>query len=95
MIRRTFNKIVRWAMNYNDNRKDSVLVDCDSVRSNKLNASGLNFTIFSASGGHIVEYRHYDTKSNESINNLHIITSDQDIGERIGQIVTIEILRNH
>jgi hypothetical protein len=93
MIRRTFQTFIRWAMSY-DNPKDRVEL-CEPVSTNRLNGSGLNFTIFSASGGHVVEYRSYDTKSDERINNLHIITSDQDIGERIGQIVTMELLRKN
>ena len=91
MIRRILEKIINWAQ-----RPVLMNDSCETVvSSNRLNGSGLNFTIFSASGGHVVEYRSYDTKSDERINNLHIITSDQDIGERIGQIVTMELLRKN
>lgn len=91
MFRRTLAKIINWAQ-----RSEWKSQTCEPVvSSDRLNGSGLNFTIFSASGGHVVEYRSYDTKSDERINNLHIITSDQDIGERIGQIVTMELLRKN
>ena len=92
MFRRILEKIINWAQS----RSVLMIDSCETVvPSNRLNGSGLNFTIFSASGGHVVEYRSYDTKSDERINNLHIITSDQDIGERIGQIVTMELLRKN
>jgi hypothetical protein len=91
MFRRTIAKIINWAQN-----PVRISDSCETVvSSHKLNGSGLNFTLFSASGGHVVEYRSYDTKSDERINNLHIITNDQDIGERIGQIVTMELLRKN
>jgi hypothetical protein len=89
MIRRQLQKIIRWAMNY----ESSV---CEKPLSTfGLNGKGMNFSIYSASGGHVMEYRMYDEKTDKMINNLHIITSDQDMGERIGLIVTTEILRNH
>ena len=93
MIRKQLNNIINWAQNYGSSR--ATLLDNDVARSNSsIGAQGMNFTIYSANGGHVVEYRSYDTKSDERINNLHIINSDEDMGERIGQIVTLELLRN-
>ncbi len=93
MIRKQLNNIINWAQNYG--RIELNLVDNDVTRSNSsIGSQGMNFTIHSANGGHVVEYRSYDTKSDERINNLHIINSGEDMGERIGQIVTLELLRN-
>jgi hypothetical protein len=94
MIRKLLNRVINWAQNCGR----ITLIDNDVVstsRDSSIGAQGMTFTLYSASGGHIVEYRSYDTKSDERINNLHIITNDQDIGERIGQIVTMELLRKH
>ena len=91
MIRKQLNRLLRWAQNY-----DSIklpLVDNDVTISNSIGARGMNFSLYSASGGYIVEYRHFDEKRGENINNLHIINSDENLGERIGQIVTLELLR--
>jgi hypothetical protein len=55
---------------------------------------GMNFSLMSADGGYVVQYRKYDDTTLENEYKLHIITSDQDIGERIGQIITLELLRN-
>jgi hypothetical protein len=93
MIRKQLQKIINWAQNYGI-INGVTLVDNDTVRSSSIGAQGMNFTIYSANGGHVVEYRSYDTKSDERINNLHIINSGEDMGERIGQIVTLELLRN-
>jgi hypothetical protein len=92
MIRKLLNRVINWAQNCGR----ITLNDNDVVPSNSsIGAQGMTFTLYSASGGHVVEYRSYDTKNDERINNLHIITNDQDIGERIGQIVTMELLRKH
>lgn len=54
----------------------------------------INFRICRATGGYIVECSIYDRKLDEHDRNLHIITDDQDLGEAIAKIVTIEMLRN-
>ena len=38
--------------------------------------------------------KRFDENRGENFYSLHIINSDDDLGERIGQIVTIELLRN-
>jgi len=56
-------------------------------------SNGMNFTIHSANGGYIMEYTSYDPRTEERNNALHIITSDQDLGQSIGHIITLEMLR--
>jgi len=53
---------------------------------------GTNFTLYPAVGGHIVELRHYDNKTDRTHTKLHIVTSDNDLGEAIGKIITYEAL---
>jgi hypothetical protein len=53
----------------------------------------MNFTIYSANGGYVMEYNMYDPRTDERNNALHIITSDQDLGQSIGHIITLEMLR--
>lgn len=92
MIRKLLSRLVVWAQNHNS----LSLVECESVQtSTSIGARGMNFSLYSASGGYIVEYRRFDEKRGENINNLHIINTDDDLGERIGQIVTMELLRNN
>ena len=91
MIRRSIKKLIRWANNFNESYPvDSPLCSSGST----INSSGMNFTVFNASGGYIIEYRKYDTKLDRNTNTLHIINPDEDLGKRIGQIITLEILRN-
>lgn len=60
--------------------------------SNRFETNGMNFTLFTASGGYILEYHSYDSKVDEHTKKLHIITSDQDLGQSIAHIITLELL---
>ena len=55
--------------------------------------NGMSFTIHQANGGYVLEYSSYDEKTDRHNNNLHIITSDQDMGQGIAHIITLEMLR--
>lgn len=64
-----------------------------SSKGRRLDQHGMNFTIYSANGGYVMEYSMYDPKTDERNNALHIITSDQDLGQGIAHIITLEMLR--
>lgn len=53
----------------------------------------LNFKVYSAVGGKVVEFRRYDRKSDRNDSTTYIITNDQDFGERIAKIATMEKLK--
>lgn len=53
----------------------------------------INFSLYPATGGNILEIRFYDKKTDNEITNLHIIHSDQDLGDAIGKIITYEMLK--
>jgi hypothetical protein len=53
----------------------------------------MKFTVYPASGGTIVEYRRYNEKTDRNSASLHIITSDQDLGEGLSRIITLEMLK--
>jgi hypothetical protein len=54
----------------------------------------LNFKVYSAVGGRIVEFRKYDRNRDRSETQTYIITNDQDFGERIAKIATMENLKS-
>jgi len=53
----------------------------------------LNFKVYSAVGGKVVEFRRYDRKSDRNDSTTYIITNDQDFGDRISKIATMEKLK--
>lgn len=62
-------------------------------RGRTLDSRGMSFTIHQASGGYVLEYSSYDEKTDRHNHNLHIIPSDQDMGQGIAHIITLEMLR--
>jgi hypothetical protein len=59
----------------------------------RLDHNGMNFTIHSANGGYVMEYNTYDPRTDERNTALHLITSDQNLGQSIAHIITFEMLR--
>lgn len=53
----------------------------------------LRLSIYRANGGTIVETRQYDRTKDRSSNQLHIVGNDQDLGESLAKIITMESLR--
>jgi hypothetical protein len=58
-----------------------------------IDSNGMNFTVYRANGGHVIETRQYDRKRDSNDHSLHIITDDKDLGEEIGKIITFERLK--
>jgi hypothetical protein len=53
----------------------------------------LNFKVYSAVGGKVVEFSRYDRKTDRSDHQIYIIGKDEDFGEKIAKISTLEVLR--
>jgi len=91
-------KIRRWL----DSEQD-ICIPEDRIYSNKLGSSvstreintdpTLQFKVFNAVGGKIVEFSRYDRKSDRSDHAIYIIGKDEDFGEKIAKISTLEVLR--
>jgi len=63
------------------------------VEEASLSSDGMRFTLYRASGGYVVETRYYDRKTDRNENKMYVITEDQDVGNAIGKIITMESLR--
>ena len=66
-----------------------------SVReSNEADIEGMRFTVMPAEGGTIVQMRTYDRRKDEQHNKTYVIPdTEQDIAHRIGQIVSLEMMK--
>lgn len=53
----------------------------------------LNFFVYYANGGLVVETRTFDRKREEWDNQLYIVTEDQDLSEFLSRIITVQLLR--
>ena len=84
-------KLRNWIMS--DDYESDYSGNAISVDERHLSSDGMKFELFRASGGYIVETRYSDSKSDRHHNKLHIIKDENDIGEDLGKIITMESLR--
>jgi hypothetical protein len=92
------DKLRNWLLRVEE--EDS-MVAVSSKRANRVGIStsrsfdtrGMGFTIYQAVGGNIMEYSSYDEKNDRHEHRLHIIPTDQDLGQGIAHIITYEMLR--
>lgn len=69
-------------------RKNGLVVSTRSLESN-----GVNFRLYNANGGHVVELNHYDSQTDRQTTGLHIIPSSEDLGQSLAHIITVEALK--
>lgn len=85
--------LARWVREANNYSELEQPVPSITSSGRTLRSNGMDFSLYPANGGYIVEYHSYDRKRDETCHTLHVITEDQDLGRRVGEIVTIEMLR--
>lgn len=88
--------IRNWIRNYFvnfDNEEEcrpSVALDSDGPN---LQSNGMRFQVYKASGGFVIETTSYDRRKDERNHNMYVVKEEDDLGEKIGQIITMESLR--
>jgi len=91
MFKRMIRGLVTWSMRDNHQHQEEIAVPDDACR---LSATGIRFEVYRANGGTVVETRRNDRRTGDSVYELHVISSDQDIGAEIGKIITLEALKS-
>ena len=89
--------IRNWIRNYFVNfdcereiRPSSIGIDSDGPN---LQSNGMRFQVYKASGGFVIETTSYDRRKDERNHNMYVVKEEDDLGEKIGQIITMESLR--
>ena len=91
-------KLRNWVFDCNE--PESRTLSTGSVRlgyvgvESNLRASKMNFSIYPAAGGHVIEIGFRNEKKDSYETRLHIAGVDEDLGQRIAEIITFENLRN-
>ena len=83
-------KLRNWIMNDSDDYAEQ-LVSVDETP--HLESDGLRLQVYKASGGYVVETRSYDRRKDQNNNSIHVITDEEDLGDRIGKIIMMEALK--
>jgi hypothetical protein len=90
MFKRMIKGLVTWSMSNHHEEEMKIAHDREEFR---ISATGIRFEVYRANGGTVVETRRNDRRTGDSLFELHVISSDQDIGEEIGKIITMEALK--
>jgi hypothetical protein len=109
MIRWLWSNLMKWGWDFNRDVRvyeeepkvrrrgrgavPNSLAMCDDETGRIDLPDPIRFQVQAVNGGTIVETRWYDPKKDESRVKLHIVTSDQDLSDAIGKIVTMELLQ--
>ena len=86
-------KLRNWINDY-DNEVSLKLTASRDVQAEMCDAEPiLNFRVFSAVGGQVVEFRRYDRKTDRSDTTTYIIHKEDDFGTKISKIANMEMLK--
>jgi hypothetical protein len=80
-------KILKWASD-----DGAISGGCYIDKSSPESEPTMNFKIYNATGGKIVEFRQYDRKNDNIVNKLYIIDETADFGDSIKKIAMIHLM---
>ena len=83
-------RLRNWIMKDDDDYAEQLVSVSETLH---IESDGLRLQVYRASGGFVVETRTYDRKNDCNHNTMHVITDNEDLGERIGKIIMMEALR--
>jgi hypothetical protein len=89
-------KLYQWVKDANDEANSYAtkgLVASSDVTASMDDNPVLNFRIFSAQNGIILEFRHYDRKTDRSNTSTFIVSESEDVSDYVRQCLPIELMR--
>jgi len=90
MFKRMIKGLVTWSTTDHHDREE---VAISSDHEYRIGATGIKFEVYRANGGTVIETRRPDRRTGDNIYELHVVAGDQDIGQEIGRIITMEALK--
>jgi hypothetical protein len=92
-IKKTFKERIRdWLFDHDPSADDHVNFIRDDEEA-RLESNGMRFQLYRATGGYVIEVRSYDEHKDRTITGMYVITDDNNLGEELGKIVTMECLK--
>lgn len=82
-------RLRNWLMDTNEAEADRGIY----IEEDKFQSDGIRLQIYKASGGYVVETRGYDRKTDRNSHSMHVITEEDDLGDRLSKIVMMEAMR--
>ena len=91
MFKRMIKGLVTWSMSNHHEEEMKIAHDREEFR---ISTTGIRFEVYRANGGTVIETRRSDRRTGDSLFELHVVAGDQDIGQEIGRIITMEALKS-
>ena len=96
-------KLINWAQSddyANEPYKNGIVSLQNSMQASTIGNSnsigghdgGLNFTVYSATGGKVIQVRTYNSMSDVGRSTLYVINDKDDLGQELAHIITVERL---
>jgi hypothetical protein len=93
--------VVKWVREDWDNaRQEQDCYATPKLSSNSINGRDVNsdptlqFKVYNAIGGKVVEFSRYDRKQDRNFHDIYIIGKNEDFGEKIAKIAMLEVLKD-
>lgn len=64
-----------------------------AVREREVRQNGLSFTLYKAVGGHILESRAYNPRTDNHDGTLYMIYEDEDFAKQVAQAIMLESMK--
>ena len=87
--RKSPNRMLKLFSRYKNKDEDAFSLRESGIRSNPT----LNFKIFAASGGYVLEFYRYDSHNDESYIKMYVISDTEELSESIALICQQEFLQ--
>jgi len=85
-------RLLKWLSKDDDDRVYTVVNEIVGSP-NRPNADGLNFVLYPAVGGHILECRNYDRRTDTNNNTLYMIHEDEDFAQQVAKSIMLEMMK--
>lgn len=92
--------VVKWVRDdWNNARPEEDCYPSTKLSSNSINGRDvssdptLQFKVYNAIGGKVVEFSRYDRQKDRQFHDIYIIGKDEDFGEKMAKIAMLEVLK--
>ena len=95
--------VVKWVRDDWENARNTTQQDCypsPKLSTNAISGRDVNsdptlqFKVYNAIGGKVVEFSRYDRHKDRSFHDIYIIGKDEDFGNKIAKIAMLEVLKD-
>jgi hypothetical protein len=87
--------ILKWLSKHEENSRVYSVIPNDVITASptRPGADGLNFVLYPAVGGHILECRNYDQKTDRNNSTLYMIHEDQNFADQVAKAIMLEMMK--